>query len=199
MTEQFFKDINVFPLSWPTGWTRTGAKKRSQFRTTFGKARDELFRELKLLGVNDWNVILSSNIPVRRDGLPYAGQANPEDPGIAVYFRYKEKPMVFACDTYISAVDNLWAITKSIEALRGIKRWGASDMLERSFTGFQALPPARTSNWWEVLGVPRTSTYEQVSDAWKKLAKIHHPDKGGSEAEMSRLNRAWGDASRELK
>jgi hypothetical protein len=137
MTDQSFKDISVFPLTWPVGWTRTETKKRSAFRTTFGKARDELFRELKLLGVNDWNVILSSNIPVRRDGLPYSGQANPDDPGIAVYFRYKEKPMVlFACDTYINAVDNLWAITKSIEALRGIKRWGASDMLERSFTGF---------------------------------------------------------------
>lgn len=198
---QTFKDIGIeaFPLSWPDGWKRTSNRLNSRFRVPqFARARDELFRELKLLGVGDWNVILSSNIPLRRDGLPYSGQANPQDPGIAVYFRYKTKPMVFACDTYRNVIDNLWAVTKTIEALRGIKRWGASDMLERSFTGFEALPPARPTNWWEVLGVPRHTNLTAVKSVYRSLALRHHPDAGGSSDMMARINRAWEEAQKEL-
>lgn len=189
-----FKELGIdsFPLCWPVGWKRTAARGRSQFRTSFVKAREQLFSELKLLGCPNFNVILSSNIPLRKDGLPYAGQANPTDPGFAVYFRLKDKPMVFACDQYIAATDNLYAIVKSIEALRGIKRWGASDMMERSFTGFQALPPAKNS-WWEILGVAQTATANEIRDAWRELAKQNHPDRGGSVDKMSKINNAYQD------
>ena len=199
---QTFKEmgVNSFPLSWPEGWKRAAARGRSQFRTPFARARSELFHELSLLGCPDWNVILSSNIPLRRDGLPYAGQANPEDPGVAVYFRLKNKPMVFACDQYITATDNLYAITKTIEALRGIKRWGASDMMERSFSGFAALPPAKSEvkmEWWEVLGVLKNATPEQIKVRWKTLAYEFHPDReGGSEVMMKRINAAYAEATK---
>lgn len=193
------KTIEAFPLSWPHGWKRTEKRKRSAFRTTFARSRDDLFRNLKLMGVNNWNVILSTNIPLRRDGLPYAGQANPQDPGVAIYFKHKSKDMVFACDTYHDVTDNVWAVCKTIEAIRGIQRWGASDMMERAFTGFTALPAARGTSWWEILGISRHSTLTEANDAWKKLAKHHHPDKGGSQEKMYEINRAWHEAEKELK
>lgn len=186
--------IDAFPLCWPTGWKRSSSRKRSQFRTPFSRARYELFKELKLLGCGDWNVIISSNIPLRRDGLPYAGQANPSDPGVAVYFPLNQRPMVFACDQYVTATDNLYAITKSIEALRGIKRWGASDMMERSFTGFQALPSAK-KNWWEILGVSQQASIEEIKKAWRIKAQENHPDLGGSHEIMTKINQAYEEAT----
>lgn len=36
-------------------------------------------------------------------------------------------------------------------------------------------------NPWKVLRVHRKSSYEQIRDAFYKLAKKHHPDKGGED------------------
>jgi DnaJ-like protein len=191
--------INSYPLSWPVGWKRQNYRKKSQFSSkTFARVRDTLFHELKLMGVPDWNVVLSTSIPLRRDGLPYSGMAQPNDPGVAVYFRYKEKPMVFACDNYGKVEDNLYAICKTIEAIRGMKRWGASEMMERTFSGFQALPPAPTVKpkklWWEVLGVKRGDHPDRIKAAYRALAHINHPDRGGDPAKMSEINSAYEES-----
>lgn len=193
--------IEAYPLNWPSGWKKTSYRKPSKFKTSFAIARDQLFHELKLMGVQNTfhqkRIVLSTNVPLRRDGLPLAGQSNPKDPGVAVYFRYKEKDMVFACDTYLKVEENLYAITKTIEAIRGIQRWGASDMMERSFTGFEALPaPAQSvkKEWWDVLCVRRDSSHEVIRAAYLRLAKDNHPDRGGNEARMAELNKAYEQA-----
>ncbi len=196
--------IDAFPLQWPVGWKRTNQKKDSRFgNIPFGRARDELFHELELMGVRNWNVILSTNIPLRRDGLPYAGQANPEDPGVAIYFKHNNKDMVFACDTFRSVTDNVWSIRKTIEAIRGIHRWGASDMMERAFTGFQALPEGVSTkeNWWDVLEITRYTSFQEANSAWKRLAKVYHPDNGTAPNQemMYKINRAWHEAEKELE
>jgi hypothetical protein len=189
--------IDSYPLCWPSGWKRESYRKKSKFTTTFERARVQLFKELKLLGVGDWNVVLSTNLPLRRDGMPYANLANPQDPGVAVYFRYKDKPMAFACDQYQKVHENLYAISKTIEAIRGIERWGASDMMERTFTGFAALPPPQAKvkrQWWQVLGVSDRATADEARAAWRALAFKNHPDRGGSDAAMSEINRAYEEA-----
>lgn len=195
--------IDAFPLQWPQGWKRTLFPKSSKFETSFARARDELFHELKLMGVSNnfhkTSVVLSTNIPLRRDGLPYAGQTNPKDPGVAVYFKYKGRDMVFACDTYKKVEENLWAVKKTIEALRGIQRWGASDMMERSFTGFEALPAPGTApkrEWWEVLNIPRGSHPDAIKEAYRGLCRVHHPDRGGDPAKMAEVNRAYEEATK---
>ena len=197
---QSFKEqgIDAYPLCWPVGWKRTQFKKRSQFSTAFARARDGVFHELKLMGVPSWNIILSTNVPLRRDGLPYAGQAQPNDPGVSIYFIYKQKQMVLACDTYFKVEDNLHAICKTIEALRGIERWGASEMLERSFTGFQALPPPKSGKrpWWEVLGVRREATADEIGNAWRSLLSKNHPDRGGDPAIAAEINAAYQEGMR---
>lgn len=198
-TEKTFGEqgINSFPLSWPVGWKRKTNREKSQFGTkTFARVRDMLFHELKLMGVPDWNVVLSTNIPLRRDGLPYSGMGQPGDPGVAVYFRYKEKPMVFACDNFNKIEDNLYAICKTIDAIRGMKRWGASEMMERTFTGFQALPaPKKKRDWWDILEVRRDSSPEVIRSNYLRLARDHHPDRGGSLDRMAEINRAYEESA----
>lgn len=182
----------AYPLTWPMRQRRTEPyrRQRSKFQVTLGQARDELVRELQLLGAK--GVILSSNVPTRRDGLPYASSNEPADPGVAVYFDRKSGPFVIACDTYDRVTSNIRAIGVTVGALRAIQRHGASEMLEQAFTGFAALPPAgRTTPWWETLGVSQTATLDEIRKAVRELAAIHHPDRGGDASRMVEVNQAF--------
>ncbi len=190
-------DPEAFPLCWPAGRPRSVlyARKTARFQTTFGKARDQVLREIRQLG--GINPIISSNIPLLRNGLPSASaRIVVGDGGIAVYFTRKKRQLCFACDNWITVDDNMHAIGLTISALRGIARWGTGDMMEAAFTGFAALPEKTADAWWIVLGVDHNSTVEQVRSAYTALAKRSHPDTGGSSEDFIRVQSAWDDFKR---
>lgn len=185
------RDITNYPLSWPVGWERTvpSYRERSRFghHSMLSGAR-VLENELRLLGGD--NYIISTNIKIRNDGLPYSNQRTPDDPGVAVYFEWKKKPIVFACDKYRSVEDNLWAIVKHIEALRGQERWGVGS-LDQAFAGYMALPEP-SENWWDILGVSQFATKEEIERAHILLVKQYHPDQpGGNNDQFIRVQRAY--------
>lgn len=183
---------DAYPLSWPDGQPRhKGPRSNGRFKVGFVVAREELATEVDRLGGR--NVVLSTNVELRLDGKPRADRSNPSDPGVAVYMTLKGKPMVFACDRWKDVKDNIRAISKTIEALRGIERWGSGSMMERAFDGFTALPSPQDKterNWWEVLCVPYDATIFQINEAYRRRAKDRHPDNGGSDALMAELNAA---------
>ncbi len=202
----------AYPLAWPEGWQRTPAHKRtdSQFgdRRYGGRqnhdawARDHLVDQVRRLGGR--GLILSTNVELRRDGLPRAGQRPPADPGVAAYWLTRQNEWrVVASDRWLKVWENMRAIGLTLEALRGLERWGASGVLERAFQGFAALPsvgPDPTSRpWWDVLGVDRHSTLDQAEAAYRTLARIHHPDRGGDAERMAALNAAITTARREAR
>jgi hypothetical protein len=189
--------VEPYPLYWPEGWKRTLSYNRthSRFKTGFATSRDFLIAEVKRLGGTQ--VILSTNVRLRGDGLPYASEREPEDGGAAIYFTYKKQSMCFACDRYRTVKENLTAIGKTIEALRGMERWGASDMMERAFRGFAQLPESTGHDWWDVLQVRRDSPRDIIESNFRRLAADRHPDRGGSNAAMSELNIAREQALRE--
>ena len=157
------------------------------------RVRDELVAEIERLGGQ--YVTLSTNIPLRRDGLPYAGQKEPADTGVAVYFERRGRSMVFACDKWSTVKDNMRAIQKTIDAIRGIERWGASEMMERAFSAFEALPPPMSQRHWsEILGVARSASRLDIETAYREKAKKAHPDLGGSPEDMVALTKARDDA-----
>lgn len=177
--------IESYPLSWPPSKRRATYRIRSRFDTSLSKASQYLRWEVQRLGGEQ--MVLSTNVPLRRDGMPYANTGLISDPGAAVYFFYKGRPMCFACDKWDQVNDNVWAITKTIEALRGIERWGSGDMVEQAFAGFVALP--NPEQWWHVLGLSNASvTEEEIESAFRRAAMSAHPDRGGNEQDMSRLN-----------
>src|SRR5512137_467519 len=90
--------IEAYPLSWPVGRPRTKHPSRARFgrrvdNGTWTRRADlTLYQgvvmvreEMERLGATD--VVISTNVPTRKDGLPYSGAREPDDHGAAVYFR----------------------------------------------------------------------------------------------------------------
>lgn len=191
----------AFPLSWPAGYPRTQSRTRSQFKPIgFQRACDQLLHELSLMGAT--NVILSTNQPIRKDGMPYANERLLKDPGVAVYFIRRGRGQVLACDCWDRIEHNIHALELSIASIRGLGRWGASDILERAFMGFMALPappgpPPKTC--WEILEIPPWSSLAQIEVAYLALIRVAHPDRVGGSTERAQEITAARDEARDRK
>lgn len=194
----------AYPLSWPNGWPRTpaGSRKPAAFRSVSGTggastyrksapirltdARQRVSDELHRLGAR--NPVLSTNLELRLDGLPRGGQAEPADPGAAVYFQLRKRPIVLACDRWNTVAGNIAAIAAHIEAMRGMERWGVGSV-EQLFTGYLRLPaPMVPDDWRGVLGDP--ATLAEAEATWRRKIRDAHPDRGGSAAKAAALNAA---------
>ena len=195
MYSSAWKMLNTpaYPLSWPLGKPRTSKRRPAPFQNTFAQARENLSNELRLMGAI--GVVLSTNVELRRDGKPYSGRSA-SDPGVAVYFTWREQQYAFACDCWDKVEHNLQAIRKTIEAVRGIARWGTGEMVASAFVGFKALPEQAgastgVASWWDILSVPSTASAAVIEAAYKQKARLAHPDKpGGSHELMQQLNQA---------
>lgn len=200
--------MEAYPLYWPAGYQRTKYPSTSQFgNQPFGKCRDAVFKQLELMleYSERKTIVMSTNVPLRQDGIPYANYRQPDDKGVAIYFQYKKESIVICCDKWNKIEHNMWACSKTIEAMRGIERWGVSDFLKRSFTGFTALPEpesvVKKREWWIVFNYPlrpgnATWDWAGVETQYKSLAKKRHPDTGGSTAEFQELNDAFSEAKK---
>lgn len=200
--------IEAYPLSWPTGQIRTpsAARKTARFGVesegrrrplTLAAARGRLKEELRLIRATD--IVVSTNIPIRKDGLPWARVSEPEDPGVAVYFRLKGSAHVLATDKWDTVAGNLGAVAAHIDALRGQARWGVGD-LQQAFAGYRALPAMDAKKpWWQVLGFAEMpQDIITVRSKWMELARRHHPDRGGNPNQAAEINAAWNEASEAL-
>ena len=188
----------AFPLQWPTGYNRTAKRVSSSFKMTPDKARVLLIKEIVALS-GDKNPIISSNVPLRKDGQMYADMASDQikDPGVAVYFVFNGVQISIACDAWLTPSENIRALGLTVEAMRGMDRWKCSDVLNRSFTGFTALPHASTivKDTWTILGLKvQPNTKDEVVAAYKEQAKKLHPDAGGTHHEFVELQEAYNKA-----
>jgi hypothetical protein len=212
-----------FPLAWPVGWKRTKASDRQRARfsstrksyvstgsmagqyqrstgqLTLADALKRLQGELRRLGVYDGDWLLSTNVRLRLDGLPYSNDRPPEDPGAAVYFRLNTQDRVLACDQWDRVADNVGAIAAHIEAMRAIDRYGVGT-LDQAFAGYAALP-AKGDTWRSTLGFGPDDvvTADAVQRAFRDRARQAHPDVGGSDQQMATLNAARDAALREVR
>lgn len=193
---------DAFPLRWPDGVPRAQAGTRSvngNFKMTFAAARDRLLDELRKMGAR--YVVISTDVPLRRDGLPYA-DGDPKDPGVAVYFDLDGEQHVLACDRWDRVRMNTQALALTVDALRGLERWGSTDIMRRAFSAFEMLaaPIVTPRSWREVLDIRdwQTANMATVRESYRQLAKLCHPDVGGDHAAMAELNAAMDAAEREL-
>ena len=215
--------MTTFPLSWPPGWRRTPSAQRKSAKfskriqrssgtgetahswsnkgeVTIAEGTKRVLEQLWALGVRDGEAIISTDLKVRLDGLPYSGQREPEHPGVAVYWKRGKETQhkVIAIDRYTRIADNLAAIAATLDAMRAIERHGGAVILERAFSGFLQLPAPNT--WRAVFGYidDATVSRERLKADYRELSMKRHPDRGGSDAAMAELNWAMQEAEKEL-
>jgi hypothetical protein len=207
--------IAAYPLQWPEGWPRTKDYQRQQGRfskksrgsynesLTVADGVERVLLELSRLSIGRDDIVISTNVPTRLDGLPRSDQKAPADPGVAVYWRTRKgEHRVMAIDQYSKVADNLAAVAATLDAMRAIERHGGAQILDRAFTGFTALPSNRAPrSWREVLEVlPSITNMAVVRACYRRLAMEKHPDRpGGSHDAMTELNAALAAAEKELK
>lgn len=178
---------SAFPLAWPHGKARTPWDKRRKgsFSGTRAEMRYRLGRQVELLG-GRWFVI-SSDLPLRKDGQPHLGSAEPLDPGVAIYFEMGGKPYTMACDQFDTLSQNVAAIANHIDATRRIERYGVATAAE-ALQAFIALPQPKRPH--EILGVAATATEAEVRKAWRAKIADAHPDQTGTHAAAAEVNAA---------
>lgn len=216
--------ITAHPLSWPFGWKRTTNRKSAKFSrgtteyypsgnsyvrrraVTVDEGTNRVLAELQRMGVRRDDVVISTNLELRLDGLPRSNQRAPTDPGVAVYWRHKKADKVMAIDLYDSVADNLAAVAATLDAMRAIERHGGAAILDRAFTGFTALPSPEQAGaplWWQVLGFEKPGevvTLDMAEQAYRRRRSETHPDKpGGSQDAFDLVQRAIEQARQELR
>lgn len=212
--------ITAYPLQWPAGWPRThssamrygkfGTKKTLPGRSwtstvdiTIAQATQRVLDELVRMGIDRDDIVISTNLTLRLDGLPRSDQRAPYDAGAAVYWQGPSGARrVMAIDQYYKVEENLAAIAATLDAMRAIERHGGAQILDRAFTGFTALPaPTVEKHWREVFEFAGELpiTRDQLRRRYRELASTRHPDReGGSDTAMSELNIALAEAEREI-
>lgn len=221
--------IKAYPLQWPAGWKRTEpvARKHAQFGKSVhvpssvpggsGYSRkgdisvaDAIRRiqdELGRMHIIGDNIVISTNLRTRLDGLPRSDQARPADPGAAVYWEDNNVEgwprRCMAIDIYDRVEHNLAAIAATLDAMRAIARHGGAAILDRAFTGFTALPAPMTAQkpWRDVLEVgPGESGPRVIQEAYRRKRGEAHPDnlETGSHDKFLAVQAAYEQAGREL-
>lgn len=197
--------VEAYPLSWPEGWARHKGDRDNDRRFrgplfTWDRVYRGLVEELTRLGAK--NIVVSTNQPVRLDGIPYAQQRSINDTGVAVYFTLKDKALVMAQDRFNTVIGNMRSVAMAVEGLRQVERHGGGYMMERAFTGFLAIaPPSWKKPWREVMGFKTDTmpTAKELRARFLALMRERHPDTAtGSASMMAELNDAHESALTEL-
>jgi len=221
-------DETAFPLFWPKQQKRTrpqdrrvdapftvgeryekgveiiGQAVQQQWRrrtkaVSITIAIDRLEDQLRRLDAG--HPILSSNLMLRLNGQPRAGQGEPEDPGVACYFTLKGKRTVLACDKWTRVADNIAAVAAHIRAIRSVENYGCGEV-EQAFEGYRAIEDYTGGiPWRRVLGYRDDERPHliEVEKRFRLRARDVHPDMTGEgHVQMAQLNVAMTEARKEL-
>ena len=131
---------------------------------------------------------------------------------VEVIFDRNGKRYIKTCLLWENSLDNLRAIGLSIEYLyRAVEIYGVeskeefSNLLDQTFIGIEATPDDSvlkigfTNNWWEILGIKIDAGEKEIKNAYKSMARIHHPDSGGDAKKFQKIREAYDKGMGERK
>lgn len=198
MLQAKFRPLN----GWPRQATPASERKVSPFRATYASTLDLLEVELNRIEAEDVTIYADVQpAEIRNDGW-LRGGSKPRSSGLILTFESPAGKVSMPCDTYQDWQDNLRAIALSLEALRAVDRYGVTKRHEQ-YRGFRALaaPPAQMTretaaqmlSTYTGAEYPATSLLrdrDQVKEAYRRAAAVHHPDRGGDRHTWEALNQA---------
>jgi hypothetical protein len=128
-------------------------------------------------------------------------------PTAQILFDRAGKRYISECSTWPDPLDNLRAAQLAIEyTYRIAEAYGvemksakvAEQIYAQLFAGREMAPDPNLlrlgagRTWWEVLGLPNAeSNAVAINNAFRALARVHHPDAGGQVADFQRLQHAY--------
>lgn len=130
---------------------------------------------------------------------------------VEIIFDRGGKRYVRRCKTWGNPLDNLRAVQLSIEYLyRAVEAYGVEGedfnrVFDSVFIGIEATPNdsvlliGNQTEWWQILGVKKTSSKHDIINAFKSLSKVHHPDTGGDKETFIKLRKAYDEAINEQR
>jgi len=111
---------------------------------------------------------------IRLDGAPRADARPPQHPGVEISFDSRYGRLTYATDVFLDWRDNVRAVTKGLEALRAIDRWGVAKRGQQ-YAGFALLT---AGPGLEELGRELVERHGGIPAALRAT----HPDTGGPSA-----------------
>lgn len=126
---------------------------------------------------------------------------------VEVIFDRNGKRYTKKCSKWENSLDNLRAIGLSIEYLyRAVEIYGIESaeefniLFDSTFIGIEATPDdsvlliGNSTNWWEILGISKESNKKEMINAYRSMAKVHHPDSGGDSEQFQKIRKAYDEA-----
>jgi DnaJ domain len=191
--------IYHYPVQWPVGWPRNDSYELAQFKVDYDTAVRELFYELERLDAE--SAYISTDQELRVNGTPRRDRV-PDSPAVAVYFVRNGKQLCIPCDKFRTVRDNIRAVGLTLESIRRMERYGTSQTVEATLSGFAALPAEASPNvgprpWHEVLQVSPDADPSVVRGAYRNLAAKYHPDNptSGDQSKFLEVQRAFQEAN----
>lgn len=185
-------ELRPLPI-WPHEETKP--RRRAQFKSRGGKNEDgrwepgtrinwnqtlgELEYETQCLAKGSYYPVILIGVglteyDIRQDGAPRANARPMAHPGVEVSFDSRYGRLTYATDVFDDWRDNVRAITKGLEALRAVERWGVAKRGQQ-YAGFTLLTAGPGQ---EELGRELVARHGGIKEAL--LAT--HPDTGGAQA-----------------
>lgn len=185
-------------IDWPDSFERTPPQDREPysggFRVTRSVAFQNVLDELRGWdGVTDVQLDSGAEHQQQNPNKPYA-RSSFDDPGVVVRFNKDGEDMAAACDAWDNPRDNAQDLYHYLHETRMQEQRGTVTA-ESEYSKLRlpsgdedveaAAPPAHA-----VLGVDRDAAETEIHAAWRDKMTEVHPDHGGSQEELKRVNEA---------
>lgn len=200
-------------IDWPEGYDRTDPDDREPYPGNITLDHREAFEsideELQRWGASLDRIGFAAPAYANDSRIPHKS-ADPDDPGVVVYFRrvdeHADQGYALACDRWDSLRDNARAIALYVRRKRLAERCEVATAESEFETA--ALPPGDESDEGDViaagsgepdldieraaelLGVEPDATDRLVKTAFQERVKAVHGDQGGDLADATRLQEA---------
>lgn len=202
-------EVTFRPIEeWPRpGFEPHRARERSRFDTAYPDQMGLLKYELGRLGAEALVIRLALSDRdirwnIRPDGLPRAN-ARPDHPGVVVEWQIGETWYGRSNDKFDDWRDCMFAIAKTLEALRGVERWGSVaggeqyEGMRLEIEGVGSGPNAARQTLMRAAGMldedlppPEMRALEDIRAVYRRAVRRTHPDRGGDPEEFRQVQEA---------
>jgi hypothetical protein len=168
-------------LRWPRGWLKTKFKKRFTSWSSYNVAVKHLEKVMNKLYARD--VILTYN----KDSCE-----------VVIYFNIDGVPLCLANDKWNRKEDNIFSICLFLENLIRGSTFVNEQIIMFCISNLKEMQEhikKETANktWYEILGLNKNSTKQEIKKQYHILCKTTHPDNGGSEEEFIIIKKAYDE------